>query len=73
MGPHTAVVLEGVLKAVHWVQHTVGYRAHLAEVVLNMACWAKSSRKQAPACYTSASTPAGVKLALDCIGTRGPH
>ena len=21
MGPHTAVVLEGVLKAVHWVHH----------------------------------------------------
>ena len=54
MGPRTAVVLEGVLKAVHWVHHTVGYRAHLAEVVLKMACWAKSSRKQAPACYTSA-------------------
>ena len=46
MGPRTAMVLEGVLKAVHWVQHTVGYRAHLAEVVLNMACWAKSLRKQ---------------------------
>ena len=29
MGPHTAVVLEGMLKAVHWVHHTVGYRAHL--------------------------------------------
>ena len=71
MGPRTAVLLEGVLKAVHWVQHTVGYRAHLAEVVLNSACWAKSSRKQAPACSTS--TLAGVKLARDCIGTRGPH
>ena len=54
MGPRTAVVLEGVLKAVRRVQHTVGYRAHRAEVVLDMACWAKSSRKQAPACYTSA-------------------
>ena len=54
MGPHTAVVLEGVLKAVHRVQHKVGCRAHQAEVVLNSACWAKSSRKQAPACYTSA-------------------
>ena len=54
MGPRTAVVLEGVLKAVHRVQHKVGCRAHQAEVVLNSACWAKSSRKQAPACYTSA-------------------
>ena len=54
MGPRTAVVLEGVPKAVHRVQHKVGYRAHLAEVVQDMACWAKSSRKQAPACYTSA-------------------
>ena len=35
MGPRTAVVLEGVPKAVHRVQHKVGYRAHLAEVVRN--------------------------------------
>ena len=54
MGPRTAVVIEGVLRALHRVQHKVGYRAHQAEVVLNSACWAKRSRKQAPACYTSA-------------------
>ena len=54
MGPRTAVVLEGELKAVHRVQHKVGYRAHQAEVVLNLACWTKSLPKQASACYTSA-------------------
>ena len=72
MGPRTAVVLKGVLKAVHrvrWdVEHTklkwsgtrpAGQRAHV-------------SRPQ-PAILARGSTLAGVKLARDCIGTRGPH
>ena len=41
---------ERVLKAVHRVQQKAGYRAHQAEVVLTLACWTESSRKQAPAC-----------------------
>ena len=74
MGPRTAVVLEGVLKAVHRVQHRwdtehtklkwsgtrpAGQRAHV-------------SRPQ-PAILARNSKPAGVKLSQDCIGTRGPH
>ena len=45
---------EGVLKTAHRVPHMVGGRAHRAEVVRDLACWTGSSRKQAPACYTSA-------------------
>ena len=37
IGPRTAVVLEGVPKAAHRVQHKVGCRAHLAEVVQDKA------------------------------------
>ena len=48
MGPHTAMVLESVLKAVHWVNHTVGYQAHPAEVVENGLLG-----EELPACYTS--------------------
>ena len=73
-GTTHAMVLEGVLKTAHRAQHMVGDRAHRAEVVLNLACWTRSSRKQAPAAILArGSTPAGVKLARDCIGTRGPH
>ena len=35
-------------------QPKIGRLAHQAAVVLNSAGWTKSSRKQAPACYTSA-------------------
>ena len=67
MGPHTAVVL--ALGAPHG-----GNRAHPAEVVLKMACWVKSSRKQAPAyILAQGRTPTEVKLAQNCIRTRGPH
>ena len=38
----------------HGVQQKTDEQAHQAEVVLTMACWTESSRKQAPAYYTSA-------------------
>ena len=54
-------MLEGMLKAVHWVHHTVGYQAHLAEVV---------PRKQPPACHTSTRPHANRS---ETGTTRGPH
>ena len=36
------------------VQPKIGRLAHQAAAVLNSAGWTKSSREQAPACYTSA-------------------
>ena len=72
-GTTHAMVLEGVLKTAHRAQHMVGDRAHRAEVVLNLACWTRSSRKQAPACYTSARQHAGRCETGARLGTRGPH
>ena len=57
-----------MLKAVHRVQHKVGYRAHLAEVQPS-GRRAHGNRPQ-PAILARGSTPAGVKLAQDCIGTK---
>ena len=59
IGTHSALVLGGVLKAALRVQHMVGEQAHQAEVVRNLAGRTWSSRKQAPACYTSARQHAG--------------
>ena len=52
MGPRTARVLkvEGGAKGAA----QAGRLAHKAAVVLNLADWSESSRKQALACYTSA-------------------
>ena len=52
-----------MLKAVHRVQHKVGYRAHLAEVQPS-GRRAHGNRPQ-PAILARGSTPAGVKLARE--------
>ena len=51
-------------------QPKIGRLAHQAAVVLNSAGWTKSSREQAPACYTSGIKPAGVRQMWHCSGTR---
>ena len=56
------------------LQPKIGRLAHQAAVDLSSAGWAKSSREQAPACYTSARhKPTGVRQMCHCVEAKGPH